>query len=134
MIGKEGARNAQWDYLGANVYKKGTTTPALPEYSIQEVNGVKVGIIGAVTQETGTLVAPGGVKDIEFGDPVEAVNRVAKQLTDGDESNGEADVIVAEYHEGAASNEMTPRPSPRLTSRRPPAPCSRRSWTIPMRQ
>ena len=35
-------------------YKKGTTTPALPEYSIQEVNGV-VGIIGAVTQETSTL-------------------------------------------------------------------------------
>ncbi len=24
--------NATWDYLGANVYEKGTETPALPEY------------------------------------------------------------------------------------------------------
>ncbi|KEY21679.1 5'-nucleotidase [Bifidobacterium longum subsp. longum 17-1B] len=122
VIGKEGARNAQWDYLGANVYKKGTTTPALPEYSIQEVNGVKVGIIGAVTQETGTLVAPGGVKGIEFGDPVEAVNRVAKQLTDGDESNGEADVIVAEYHEGAASNEDDATAKPTLDEQKAASP------------
>ena len=27
------ARNAKWDYLGANVYQKGTTTPVLPEYA-----------------------------------------------------------------------------------------------------
>lgn len=100
-----GKRNAQWDYLGANVYRKGTTTPALPEYSIQDVDGVKVGVIGAVTQETGTLVSPGGVKDIEFGDPVDAVNRVAKQLKDGDPSNGEADVLVATFHEGAPGSE-----------------------------
>lgn len=47
---------ADWDYLGANVYQRGTTTPALPEYSIQVVNGVRVGVIGAVTQETASLV------------------------------------------------------------------------------
>lgn len=113
VIGPEGNRNAKWDYLGANVYKKGTKTPALKEYSIQDVDGVKVGVIGAVTQETPTLVAPNGVKDLDFGDPVEAVNRVAKQLTDGDESNGEADVLVAEYHEGApeAEDEATGKPT-----------------------
>ncbi|KAB7789060.1 bifunctional metallophosphatase/5'-nucleotidase [Bifidobacterium cebidarum] len=113
VIGKDDDRNAKWDYLGANVYKKGTTTPALKEYSIQDVDGVKVGIIGAVTQETPTLVAPDGVKNLDFGDPVEAVNRVAKQLTDGDESNGEADVLVAEYHEGApeAEDESTGKPT-----------------------
>ena len=76
VIGTDGKRNAQWDYLGANVYKKGTGTPALQEYSIQNVNGVRVGVIGVVTQETSTLVSPGGIKGIEFGDPVEAVNRV----------------------------------------------------------
>ena len=31
------------------------------------------------------------------------MNRVAGQLSDGDESNGEADVIVAMYHEGAGA-------------------------------
>jgi 5'-nucleotidase len=90
-------------YLGANVYTKGTTTPALEEYEIFEVDGVRVAVVGAVTKETSTLVTPTGIAGLEFGDPVEAVNRVAAQLTDGDEANGEADVIVAEYHEGASA-------------------------------
>lgn len=92
---------ADFDYLGANVYERGTTTPALDEYSVQTVNGVRVGVIGVVTQDTPSLVAPLGVSGLDFGDPVAAVNRVAAQLSDGDETNGEADVIVAEYHEGA---------------------------------
>ncbi|RNE67405.1 ExeM/NucH family extracellular endonuclease [Cryobacterium tepidiphilum] len=91
-----------WDYLGANVYFKGTTDPALPEYSIFDVAGVDVGVIGAVTQETPSLVSQSGISMLDFGDPVDAVNRVAAQLTDGDPNNGEADVIVAEYHEGAS--------------------------------
>ncbi|WP_326522649.1 ExeM/NucH family extracellular endonuclease [Cellulomonas edaphi] len=94
---------ASWDYLGANVYHKGTTDPALDEYTVIDMDGVRVGVIGAVTQETPTLVSPGGVATLDFGDPVAAVNRVAAQLTDGDESNGEADVLVAEYHEGAGA-------------------------------
>ena len=94
---------ADWDYLGANVYAKGTTDPVLDEYKVIDMDGVRVGVIGAVTQETPTLVTPGGIADLDFGDPVAAVNRVAAQLTDGDESNGEADVLVAEYHEGAGA-------------------------------
>ncbi|ALV47259.1 multifunctional nuclease/2',3'-cyclic-nucleotide 2'-phosphodiesterase/5'-nucleotidase/3'-nucleotidase [Arthrobacter alpinus] len=90
---------ADWDYLGANVYAKGTTTPVLDEYKIITVDGVKVAIIGAITQETPTLVTPSGISMLEFGDPVEAVNRVAKKITDGKL----ADVIVAEYHEGAGA-------------------------------
>ncbi|GAA1987888.1 5'-nucleotidase C-terminal domain-containing protein [Microbacterium pumilum] len=99
--------NAQWDYLGANVYLAGTTTPALPEYGLYEAAGLTVGIIGAVTQETPALVSPGGVVDLSFGDPVEAVNRVADQLTDGNEANGEADVLVATFHEGAPTGTLT---------------------------
>ncbi|WP_449385334.1 ExeM/NucH family extracellular endonuclease [Cellulomonas soli] len=98
-----GGSNATWPYLGANVYAKGTTNPVLPEYTILDMGGVSVGIIGAVTQETPTLVAPGGIATVDFGDPVAAVNRVAAQLSDGDAANGEADVLVAEYHEGAGA-------------------------------
>ena len=87
---------------GANVYLKGTTTPALPEYSILDMGGVTVGVIGAVTGETPSLVSPGGITQIDIGDPVDAVNRVAAQLSDGNEANGEADVLVASYHEGAS--------------------------------
>ena len=94
---------ANWDYLGANVYDVGTETPAMREYVILEVDGISVGVIGAVTQETPTLVSPGGIASLSFGDPVAAVNRVAAQLTDGDPANGEADVLIAEYHEGASA-------------------------------
>jgi len=99
--------NARWAYLGANVYLKGTQTPALPEYTIFTVNGIKVGVIGAVTSETPALVSPGGITQIDIGDPVAAVNRVAAQLSDGNPANGEAQVLVAEYHEGAATGAAT---------------------------
>lgn len=92
---------ADFSYLGANVYTKGTKDPALPEYALFDVDGLTVGVIGAVTEETPTLVSPGGISGLDFGDPVAAVNRVAGELTDGDAANGEADVLVAEYHEGA---------------------------------
>ncbi len=88
---------AEFDYLGANVYQKGTSTPALQEYEIVNVGGIDVAVIGAVTQETPSLVSPGGISNLDFGDPVEAVNRVAQQIEEQDL----ADVIVAEYHEGA---------------------------------
>lgn len=98
----DGGANAEWPYLGANV-RKSDGSAALDEYAVKDVDGIKVGVIGVVTQETPTLVSPGGVAGLKFTDPVEAVNRVADQLTDGDTANGEADVIVAEYHEGAAA-------------------------------
>ena len=94
---------SDFSYLGANVYEAGTETPVLQEYELIEVDGLTVGVIGAVTEETPTLVSPAGITSLSFGDPVEAVNRVAAELSDGDESNGEADVLVATYHEGAGA-------------------------------
>ena len=99
--GANGYRPAQFPYLGANVYLKGTTTPALPEYVILDVSGIKVGVIGAVTLETPTLVSPGGIDTLDFGDPVAAVNRVAAQIAPM------VDLTVAEYHEGAAAGADT---------------------------
>jgi 5'-nucleotidase len=94
---------ALWEYLGANIYHKGTTDPALPEYFIQEFDGVSIGFIGAVTDELPSLVSPAGIADITVGDPTEAANRVATQLSDGKQENGEADILVLLVHEGAAT-------------------------------
>ncbi len=94
---------ADWAYLGANVYDKGTTNPALPEYQVVEIDGLDVGFVGVVTEETPTLVTPSGIADVEFGDPVEALNRVTAQLQDGDPANGEADVVVGLVHKGASA-------------------------------
>lgn len=107
------SERATFPQLGANVYERGTQTPALPEYVVREINGVRVGVVGAVTPETKSLVSPEGIQAIDFGDPIAAVNRVAAQLTDGNAANGEADVVVAEIHDGAPQGANdTPVPSP----------------------
>ena len=82
--------------LGANVYHAGTSDPALSEYAIREVDGVTIGFIGTVTAETASLVAPDGVAVVDFGDQVEAANRVAAAIDD------EVDVTVLLSHSGAA--------------------------------
>ncbi len=94
---------SDYPQLGANVYEAGTETPALPEYELIEAGDLVVGVVGVVTEETPSLVSPAGIVDLSFGDPVEALNRVAAELSDGDDANGEADVIVALVHEGAGA-------------------------------
>lgn len=87
--------------LGANVVDTVTGKPALDPYVVLTApDGTKVAVIGAVTTETPQLTDPSSLSSIRFEDPVDAVNKYAAQLSDGDESNGEADIVVAEYHEG----------------------------------
>lgn len=90
---------ADFPYLAANVYKDGR--PLLPSYAIFEVDGVRVGVVGAVTESTSTLVSPDGIQGIEFRNPVDEVNRVVAQIDD------QVDVIVAEYHEGATDGKVS---------------------------
>lgn len=84
--------------LGANVYHAGTVTPALQEHHIKTVNGVRVGFIGTVTPDTGIMVRPSGISMIEFGDQLEAANRVAEEIAE------ETDVIVLLTHSGAGTS------------------------------
>ncbi|MFE7628982.1 ExeM/NucH family extracellular endonuclease [Kocuria sp. NPDC057446] len=87
---------ADFPYLAANV--TGPDGELVTEASATfDVEGVRVGVVGAVTQQTATLVSPGAIEGITFGDPVEAVNAEAERL----EADG-ADIVVAVYHEGAA--------------------------------
>ena len=63
--------------LGANVYEKGTETPALDEYTVTTVDGVRVAFIGVVTPDTANMVTPTGIANLDFGDQLQAANRVA---------------------------------------------------------
>jgi len=99
--------NIDWDYLAANLYEKGTDTPAYQEYFVQQYGDVSIGFVGAVTDELPSLVSPAGIDTLDVGPVVPAVNRVADQLSDGDEANGEADVILLLVHEGAATTDIS---------------------------
>lgn len=89
---------AQFPYLGANVEGE---DPELEAYHLWESpSGVSVAFVGTVTEETESIVDRSGIEGITFADPVAATNDVAADLSDGDETNGEADVVVALLHEG----------------------------------
>ncbi|WIB14875.1 5'-nucleotidase C-terminal domain-containing protein [Curtobacterium sp. MCPF17_050] len=108
VIGADGARNAQWDYVSANILDSATGEPAFDPYSIQEISGKRVGFIGATVDLVGQgLVSPDGITGLEMGDITTEVNKVATQLTDGDPSNDEADVLVLLVHDGAESSAAT---------------------------
>ncbi|WP_052460741.1 choice-of-anchor I family protein [Microbacterium gorillae] len=85
--------------LGANVYERGTTDPALSAYDVQTIDGVRVAFIGTVTPSTATMVSPDGVAELAFGDQLEAANRVAQEIVSADA----ADVIVLLAHDGNAT-------------------------------
>ena len=100
VIGPDDARNAQWDYVSANILDRATGEPAFDPYSIQEISGKRVGFIGATVDLTG-LVSPDGIASLEMADITDSVNAVATDLLDGDAANGEADVLVLIVHDGA---------------------------------
>ena len=92
--------SSNYSQLGANVLTLDGAPALDPYYTYTTAEGVKVAVIGAVTTETPQLTDPSALSTIQFTDPVAAVNRYAEQLSDGNEANGEADLVIAEYHEG----------------------------------
>lgn len=87
---------ADFDYLAANVVDEGTGKPLFPPYVIRLFDGVPVGFIGVVTDETPFIVAAAGITGLEFLDAGKTLNLYAAELRD----QGVA-AIVAIMHEGA---------------------------------
>lgn len=94
-VSLDGTGSAKFPYLGANV-EGGTPAPAKSE--IIEMDGVKIAYVGAVTEETATLVSPAGIEGITFTGDIDAINAEADRVIDADE----ADVVIALLHAEAA--------------------------------
>ena len=104
---------ADWQYIAANVRKKSDGLYALPDVTdrtpdpndvsdggtwMTTVGGVKVGFVGAVTEELPSLVSPDGIAAVDVTPIVTEVNAGATALkADG------ADVVMMLVHEGATS-------------------------------
>ena len=88
---------ADFPILGSNVFKAGGER-ALEPYEIVAVDGLDVAVVGAVTQETPSLVNPDGVQGLTFADPVDSINDTVADLN---ALADPPDVIVASVHEGA---------------------------------
>ncbi len=93
---------AQWEYIAANLRRRGTGDPAVPPSWTKTMDGVEVGFVGAVTEDLPSLVSPDGISEIEVTDIVDSVNAEAAALR----ARG-ADIVVALVHEGATSTDCT---------------------------
>jgi 5'-nucleotidase len=85
---------ARFTYIAANVLDA-HGQPVLAPYVIKRVHGIRVGIIGAVTKTTPSIVIPSGVAGLQFIDEADAVNRAAARL----KKQG-VRAMVAVFHEG----------------------------------
>jgi len=88
-------------FLAANVVWRDGRGPIFQPYAIHEVGGVRVGIIGITKSDVPTVVAAAGIRDIEFLDEVETVNRIANDL----QNRGIRTLIVL-HHRGDASGDL----------------------------
>ncbi|MCW2831593.1 MAG: bifunctional metallophosphatase/5-nucleotidase, partial [Aeromicrobium sp.] len=92
-------QRADFPILGANV-RKINGSAALDASTMYDVSGVRLAVVGAVTEHTPELVPPKGIEGLTFGDPVGAINGEVDRLNGLPESE-RPEVIVAVIHDGA---------------------------------
>lgn len=86
---------ADFPFLAANVVDEKTKKPILAPYTVKKMKGIKVGFIGVTLEGTAGIVAPDGIKGLEFLDEAETINKYTAEL----ESRG-VNAVVALVHEG----------------------------------
>ena len=87
---KKRVSEATFPFLGANV--KGIE--GLKSYVLREINGIRVAIIGVVTEDAPVSTSPKNVMGLEFLSPVSTVEKYVGEL------KGEADLILILSHVG----------------------------------
>lgn len=97
---------ARFPYLAANVADAhGDLPPALRPWTLLEVGGHKIGVIGTVTPDTAQIVLPEGIRGYHFGDQAAAINRHVPEM-----KAAGAEAIVALVHDGGAQRPESDAP------------------------
>jgi 5'-nucleotidase len=86
---------ANFPFLAANVVGRDDEKPILPPTLVREIEGVRIGFIGAVTRSTPGIVVPSGVAGVRFLAEARTLNHYAREL----QAQG-VQAIVAAVHEG----------------------------------
>ena len=88
---------ADFPFLGANIYYKGTTIRPdwIDPYAIIEQDGLKVGVIGVIGDSQESSILTRYVKDYDFVDPVNIIRSTASYLRDTED----CDVVVVATHD-----------------------------------
>lgn len=90
---------AQYKYIAANIIDTATGKPFLPPYYVKQIDGVKIGFVGATLSDAPTIVNPNGIVGLKFTDEAEAINAAVKDL----KAQG-VNTIIALVHQGQAGS------------------------------
>lgn len=96
---------ARFSFLANNVTDSVTGKPLVPGFRIEDVKGVKVGLVGVVLKGTPSVAVSSSVAGLAFGDEAEAVNRAIPLMR----AQG-AKVFVALVHQGGFTDEPFDQP------------------------
>jgi 5'-nucleotidase len=95
-----GFKGAGFSYLATNVVEQASGKNLVPGWRIVDVKGVKVGLIGAVLQDTPSVAVASAIKGLSFLDEAESINKVLPAMR----AQG-AQVFVVLIHEGGHTGE-----------------------------
>lgn len=88
---------ADFPFLGANIYDKKTNERVswLDPYTVVEINGLKLGIIGIIGYNLESSILYDNVKDYDFVYPLEIIKQYAKELR----TELECDAVIVSNHD-----------------------------------
>lgn len=100
-------QGARYPTVSANVVWSDSGEPLLPRSVVKRVQGLPVGVIGAVLKETPTIVTPSGVAGLAFLDEADAINAEVARL----HRQGVRAIVVA-IHQGTRQSPSSADPTP----------------------
>jgi 2',3'-cyclic-nucleotide 2'-phosphodiesterase (5'-nucleotidase family) len=105
----ERIERARFPILAANIKEQGDLLKGVKPYTVKEVDGLKVGIIGVITTDTPGTTDTRNLKGLKFESPKSAVEKYLPEL----ESQG-VDLVVLLSHQGDVEDKKTARTVPAL--------------------
>jgi len=107
---------ADWEYIAANLDYDGIPTEdQLAETWVKDIDGKRIGFVGAVTEDLPALVNPDGIDGITVTDVVDATNAAAASLRSASNPGGPVDLVVLLVHEGAPTTDCAVGNDPATT-------------------
>ena len=91
---------AKFPVLGGNILENGNIIEGVKPYTMKEVNGFKIGIIGLISPETPGSVDPKNITGLKFASAKETVEKYIPELKEKG-----ADLIFVLSHEGDMADE-----------------------------
>src|SRR5262249_47009205 len=70
----------KFPYITSNVFDVSTGKTIFPAYKISNIDGARIGFVGAVLKQTPEIVTASGVAGLEFRDEAESINAAVADL------------------------------------------------------